>query len=96
MASSSDFTVLVPWNPIEFSESGKCYSTLPGFFPGVVILLHHMTVGAGLRIVGEVGVAFGVDEGIKTESSREPDQNAQHDDRKRLQSILPPLEQDVQ
>jgi len=35
MASSSDFTVLVPWNPIEFSESGKCYSTLPGFFPGV-------------------------------------------------------------
>ena len=72
------------------------YCAMPGFFPGVVILLHHMTVGAGLRIVGEVGVAFGVDEGIKTESSREPDQNAQHDDRKRLQSILPPLEQDVQ
>lgn len=39
--------------------------------PGVVLRSHHVAIGAGCRIVGEVGVALRVDKGIATQ----PDPN---------------------
>ena len=36
--------------------------------PGIVLRLHHVAVGAGGWIVGEVGVSLGVDEGEEAEA----------------------------
>jgi len=45
------------------------------FQPGVVLGTHHMAIGAGCGIVGEVRIAFRVDEGV----SAEADQKAKSD-----------------
>src|SRR4051812_18524914 len=39
---------------------------MPRLHPCVVILLHHVTVGASRRIIGQVGVAPGVDKRVET------------------------------
>lgn len=33
-----------------------------------LIWVHHMAVGAGLGIVGQVGIAFGVEEGVSSQA----------------------------
>ena len=47
--------------------------------PGGVIVLHHVTVGAGLRIVGQVGVPSGIDKCIQAQAKRQPGENAHCD-----------------
>jgi len=44
--------------------------------PGVILRLHDVAVGAGLRIVGEIRVAFGVDKSVKAEPDNQSGENS--------------------
>ncbi len=50
----------------------RCYGVMGGLGPGVVVVLHHMAVRAGLWIVGQVGPTLRVDEGVAPNASRNP------------------------
>ena len=47
--------------------------------PGIEMVLHDVAVGAGLRVVREIRPAVGVDEGVATDSCRQPKQHADRD-----------------
>src|ERR1035438_964129 len=55
------------------------YGPMRRLDPRIVILLHHMAVGAGLRIVGQVGISTSGDESVEAESERDSDQNRDQD-----------------
>ena len=47
--------------------------------PSFILCLHHMTVGARLGIIGQIGIPFGVDEGISAKADRHSNKNRQCD-----------------
>jgi len=40
--------------------------------PRFILRLHHMTIRAGFRIVGEVGVSLGVEKGVCAQADKQP------------------------
>jgi len=46
---------------------------MAGFQPGIILGAHHMTIRAGSRVIGEIGITLGVNEG----EAAEPDHQAQ-------------------
>ena len=48
------------------------------FYPGVVLRLHDVAVGAGSRIIAEVGITLGVKEGVGPQANGGPDQDCKH------------------
>lgn len=47
--------------------------------PGIVLRAHDVAVGAGGRIVGEVGVSLGVDEGEEAEAEEEAERDSEQE-----------------
>ena len=45
---------------------------------GVVLRLHDVAVGAGSRIIAEVGITLGVNEGVGPQANGSPDQDCKH------------------
>src|SRR5688572_1780779 len=46
------------------------HGTMAGFDPGIEMILHDVTIGAGARIVAKVRPALGVDKRVPSESRR--------------------------
>ena len=53
----------------------RCHRPVARFNPRVVMLLHDVAIRARLRIVGEIGAAFGVDKRVTSHSSRQAHRN---------------------
>src|SRR5262245_32381067 len=49
------------------------------FEPAVELLLHDMAVGAGRRVVGEVGPTLGIGESINTDANGNTDNDSKQD-----------------
>ena len=50
---------------------------MAGFDPSIVLRAHGMAVGAGGGIVEEVGIAFGIQEGVRTETNQGTRENSE-------------------
>src|SRR5690242_14610103 len=46
--------------------------------PPRVVVLHDVAVGAGFRIIGEIGIALRIYERIKAKTDRQPNDNAEN------------------
>ena len=57
------------------------HRTVTGLHPGIIIILHDVAVSARFRVVREIRPAAGVNEGIATDSCRQPKQHAERDGR---------------
>lgn len=47
--------------------------------PSIVLFVHHMAIGAGLRIVGQIGITFGVNKGVNTNADSYAHQSGKND-----------------
>src|SRR5437660_1752627 len=47
------------------------------FQPGIVLRAHHVAIGAGRRIVGEVGVSLGINKGVAAKPKEQTQCNTQ-------------------
>lgn len=43
----------------------SCHRVVTGFLPGIVMGLHHMTVHTSFRVVGHIGMTFGINKGVE-------------------------------
>ena len=50
---------------------------MTALYPSGVVILHDMAVCAGFRIIGEVGVSPGVNEGVETEADEQTEQDTE-------------------
>ena len=51
---------------------------MAGFHPSVKLFLHDMAVGTGVRVVGQIGIAFGINKGIRAEPCCQSKNDADH------------------
>ena len=52
---------------------------MAGLEPGAVLVLHHMTIGAGLRVISEIRITASVDKGVGADADGEANCHAQDD-----------------
>src|SRR5581483_8582653 len=56
-----------------------CDRMMAGLQPGIVLRLHNMTIRAGGRVIGEIGISLGVDESVGAKTYGDPKKKCRRD-----------------